>query len=788
MDFPRFAISAANLVGSEPTPHSISVCSFGGSPRGGARFFGGWVMKSKSFRVLVALLVVLLASSSMAHASLRGKIRRVSRIAIAQTNEKYLIIGDLARRSVICVKKRSRIRGNRILAVNARVVKVVTPRRPRAKRKIDLQCRVAFETSGREVTPTAAPPIALPTGAPPSTPTPQTPPPTITGTATPSPTGTFSVTPSVTPTIQATSTATPQPSPTVIPTATPTPFPTQTPTPNPNLSCADRNAPPGWTPIRFPADLRAMVVQLSGSFMQVCDIDLASESWELPALGFRGTFDGNGFTISNLRVRRTLSQGAPGEGATIYFGLFTALADRAIVRNVTLRDVDIEINGASHGHTGALTGVAGFETIIENVTASGSIRGSGNGKVGGLVGWTQGAIRDSSSAINIDVSSSGSPAVSGVGGIAGYANVGPIDNVYVAGSIRTSGSAAFVGGAVGLFNLTYQSLSVAPQFVLRNALVEADVSTESSGSHVGGVVGSLVCSANFSYRCRVEASHFVGNVNGRTYVGGVAGRALGNSVAYPLIADSSSSGTVLGQSWVGGVAGSISDTDLYSVSSTSLVSAFPNPDASGGLGCIARPQGSFTLVGGIAGSATKGNSGVPMIVRSARFEGSVSGPHDGVGGLFGQLNRGVIVERSFARAIVEGGASLTGGIAGIVRTSDASLPVIVRDSYSLSEVRGANLVGAIFGGIGVCSGAQVSVERVYGAGSLFSSGSFPHSPIAGSYLVSSSYYLDTLGGDSTSLTGAPRSEAQFAQQSTYAGWDFDSTWIMSPQGTPELRP
>ena len=83
-----------------------------------------------------------------------------------------------------------------------------------------------------------------------------------------------------------------------------------------------------------------------------------------PSLGFYGTFDGNGFSISGLR----------GEG-----GLFDFLERRSVVRNLGIKDSYFSANTA-----GGIVGTVDWETWIYNVYSEASVHGSQY--AGGLVG------------------------------------------------------------------------------------------------------------------------------------------------------------------------------------------------------------------------------------------------------------------------------------------------------------------------------------------------------------------------------------------------------------------
>ncbi|MCF6290533.1 MAG: filamentous hemagglutinin N-terminal domain-containing protein [Desulfobacterales bacterium] len=145
-----------------------------------------------------------------------------------------------------------------------------------------------------------------------------------------------------------------------------------------------------------------------------------------PAL-FRGLFNGNEHTISNLYINRPESD---------YIGLFAGLEgdSGAAIRKVGL--VDMDITGGDQ--TGGLVGNTGFDSEISESFTTGTI--SGNYDVGGLVGWNEGTINNCYS----------TAAVTGyedVGGLVGNNQAyGSINDSYSIGPVN---GASEVGGLVG---------------------------------------------------------------------------------------------------------------------------------------------------------------------------------------------------------------------------------------------------------------------------------------------------------------------------------------------------
>lgn len=177
---------------------------------------------------------------------------------------------------------------------------------------------------------------------------------------------------------------------------------------------------------------------------------------------FTGEFDGNGYTISNMRIDRPLIS---------YGGLFARMNGGATLKNVRLLDINVIANDTAGGLVGNLA-----SGTIERSYATGRLRVTGQDaspynsalNAGGLVGVSVGTskIEDSYSAVDVS-------GWTRIGGIAGTNN-GTISNAFASGSV-------------------------------------------SGNSEVGGLVGYNAGGTN-------EKTYAVGKVSGGTYVGGLSGR------------------------------------------------------------------------------------------------------------------------------------------------------------------------------------------------------------------------------------------------------------------------
>ena len=151
---------------------------------------------------------------------------------------------------------------------------------------------------------------------------------------------------------------------------------------------------------------------------------------------FTGTFDGGGFTISNLTIIDSSGQ---------YYGLFGIIGSLGTVKNLGLIDVDITIT--LDGDT--VGGVAGYLDggTVENCYTTGTV--TGRDRVGGVVGSMNrpaALVENSYSTATVIARMSG-------GGVVGeISNVTPgatVRNCYSAGTVSAQNSG---GGIVGANN------------------------------------------------------------------------------------------------------------------------------------------------------------------------------------------------------------------------------------------------------------------------------------------------------------------------------------------------
>jgi hypothetical protein len=388
----------------------------------------------------------------------------------------------------------------------------------------------------------------------------------------------------------------------------------------------------------------------SNDFKLIANIDLSEyssgEGW-IPIGSdyyhfFSGTFDGNGFTISNFTVYNYDNE---------YSGLF------GHTRNATIKNLNLEsINVFGAYSTGGLVGWNEGNIINCSVT-SGYIEGSSF--IGGLVGANAGEG-------NITFSYSNAEVVGyygDIGGLVGYNDGKNISDCYSTGNVI---GWIEVGGLVGR---NYGDIT-------KNF---ATGQVTSSLSWAGGLVGS---GGNISY------CYATGNVVGNASIlGGLIGDAIG-----PIF-NCYATGNVSGEGELGGFAGRIGNdiviSNCYATGDVNgiygKIGGFVGWNGSGGItACyaIGTVTGDYD-VGGLVGT----NSGR---IHNSYASGNVSG-NNCIGGLVGCIGRFVLSEnttisKSFARGAVSGNTEV-GGLVGSVIVGSINF------SYYDKETTGQNDTG-----------------------------------------------------------------------------------------------
>jgi The GLUG motif len=197
-----------------------------------------------------------------------------------------------------------------------------------------------------------------------------------------------------------------------------------------------------------------------GNYRLTANLDASGKTWT--PKDFRGTFDGNGKTISNLTIT----------GA--YAGFF-GYVSQAIIRNVKL--TAMSVTGTTYA--GGLAASA-LDSQIEQIAVEGTVRAPNGFGAGGIIGSMGGGTLTQSYA-----KGTVQDALYYAGGLVGYANDGVLGSPIISQS--------------------YAQVTVAP-----------NTSDASRRVYAGGIVG-LATDAS------IHDVYAVGNVTGRGAAGGLVG-------------------------------------------------------------------------------------------------------------------------------------------------------------------------------------------------------------------------------------------------------------------------
>ena len=230
-----------------------------------------------------------------------------------------------------------------------------------------------------------------------------------------------------------------------------------------------------WMLVNSLLNLQSINSSLDGYYALSKDIDAStSASWgggagfaPIGSFGypFTGRFDGMGHVIRGLPINRSSQD---------YIGLFSVVSEGSLIENLGLEGVSI----VGHNNTGSLVGYLNGGDI-RNVYTTGNVNG---GQV--------------------------------VGGLIGSATGGTINNAYTSANVQGTGND--VGGLAGY---VFQS-TISDVYATGNVFGPRD--------NVGGLLGSSAATISNAYATGA-VSGGTGNTNGSQFVGGLIGRAYGNS-------------------------------------------------------------------------------------------------------------------------------------------------------------------------------------------------------------------------------------------------------------------
>ena len=244
-------------------------------------------------------------------------------------------------------------------------------------------------------------------------------------------------------------------------------------------------------------------------YRQTANISL-NGNWT-PIWAFSGTYDGQGYSITNLTITGT------DNNSNNQRGLFSILQENGLVRNVILTGVNINTSRVYNG------GIVGQNHgRIEFCHVAGNIIGGLS--TGGIAGVNFRVIENCSTTCNV----TGTDTNSAAGGIAGL-NGGNVEKCYATGTITGSSG---VGGLVGMNN----------GGTIENCYSICSVTGTATNSVAGGIAG-------FN-QGNVEKCYATGVISGQGSVGGVVGNnttSVTNCVALNSVLKEGAAGRIVGK-------------------------------------------------------------------------------------------------------------------------------------------------------------------------------------------------------------------------------------------------
>lgn len=576
--------------------------------------------------------------------------------------------------------------------------------------------------------------------------------------------------------------------------------------------------------VRTAEDLNLVRVKINKHYKQVADIDLSEYPNFKPFADskkgyFTGSYDGQNFTISNLKMVENLNTAV---------GLF-GYTNEATLKNIRIENADVSF---SKQYAGIVVGY-GYNTKLSNISVQGkaSFQGtSSGGVVGELVG--------SKSAENLSAQLDIKTLASNQGGVVGRLGVA-LNTATFAGTMSVENNISNIGGIVGDMNANVTNIDVTNEMTFKNttsasriggaignqaaSLLNARMDVHMNGSMVSSYLGGLVGYSTGSIT-QVQGKSDINMAGSGNRVGGVVGmtnNAVTNTFVNATVYTPSASA-------VGGVAGA---KDVTAFSNISNIGDVTGSQAVGGI------VGSTTQSGGFGGEQFYVNSvyGYTTVdIQNVSYDGNVRGSSF-LGGIIG-----VSGVRAIQNAKAFGSVGSTGSnyVGGLVGRSQGSVLTSMYDGVvtGLSYVGGLVGEGSLYAYATSCSSygyscnnyqtsymanrisesvfyGKVTVGSNYGAGivglaknlSVRNSGAFGKAemlgaPTMGAIMgynennwsdVLNSYYDESLHPMRLfyqNTLGTPLSRSQALKSASYQGFNFTGTWdIKQDVGYPYVK-
>ena len=493
-------------------------------------------------------------------------------------------------------------------------------------------------------------------------------------------------------------------------------------------------------------------------FKLMADIDLGdwlndnspSEGWQpigVEGARFKGIFDGDGHTISNISIKRA---------STDNVGFF-GYTDGATIKNLT-------INGDITGQNsvGGVVGT-GLNTTITGVHYVGKVTGAE--KVGGLIGWLTSSSTLKDCSLQGDVKGA-----KDVGGIVG----GTDDLRNTHSNLQCNGTVTATGDNCGGIFGSLAGIDIELKECTTNATIQGH-------DYVGGIIGYA---ESLPFKS-IEKCNSIITLLGNNYVGGILG---GNDIVTPNLHKGR------WRNYDPGLGTYISEYYKDEIISQYLSSSFISNCC-----IISRSLVGNKCVGGIAGNVYYGYAVASSVkelctyyddvkvedfktfykygqntlaISNCYFNGDIQGTEN-VGGISGWQDAGDIT-KSYANATILGKTNV-GGIVGEMTCSAATASITSNSTMNRLVSASESNVGRIYGKLSgaVTVGAQGSAADNYA--------------LVSTRVVKSGVVQDVQDGaqhGTTTGLSALKLKANYVAK----GWDFNNDWAIQETETFPYKP
>ena len=202
-------------------------------------------------------------------------------------------------------------------------------------------------------------------------------------------------------------------------------------------------------------------VDYSGKFIELSsDIDISDAEW-IPVgdsdFAFNGSFDGKGHKVMGMTIG-SADKAKELETDKNYIGFFSVLGTDAVVKDLELTDVLVNVSYGASVYAGGIAGVMDSDAkdckgaVVDGCTVKGAVTvtaETGNNFVGGISAYVyKGAIINCKTDVEASCTVRTGGAYGETGGIAALVNRGLVANCYTLGSVYGSGNREDEGMAV----------------------------------------------------------------------------------------------------------------------------------------------------------------------------------------------------------------------------------------------------------------------------------------------------------------------------------------------------